>query len=78
MELSMSLAIFKTLRDLVENTGNVCERWGYHSSDFDAIKMEILEIKNIVELRDLLNGISSRSLRCEYRLIESIQTRTER
>lgn len=52
---------------------------GYFSSDMDALKMEILEMKNIIsKLRNSLNGIISRSVRCDYRLIESIHMETKR
>lgn len=52
---------------------------GNFSSDLETIKMEILEMKNIIsELRNLLDGLVSRldtekkrSVRCEDRLIES-------
>lgn len=52
---------------------------GYFSSDMDALKMEILEMKNIIsKLRNSLNGIISRSVRCDYRWIESIHMETKR
>lgn len=58
---------------------------GNFSSDVNTIKMEILEIKNISELRSSLDGLTSRlvterkrSMGCEDRLKESIHIETKR
>lgn len=74
-----NIAVIRMLRDLVEKitTGmkdGIFQQW------YGCIKNEILEMKNIIsKLRNSLNGIfNSRSVTCDFRLIERIQMETKK